>query len=121
LKSCGLGRPYGQNQTALGNQPEFITFEREHQMSISPKLMFGGITRAIFARLRKKASKRGIHVVGPAGEATKDGVRIQWNYDAALELLEVECIHVPFWIDSTRINKELRQEIEATLDASRAA
>ena len=90
-------------------------------MSISPELTFGGITRAIFARLRKKASKRGIHVVGPAGEATKDGVRIQWNYDASLELLEVECIHTPFWIDSTRINKELRQEIEATLDASRAA
>jgi hypothetical protein len=90
-------------------------------MSISPKLTFGGITRAIFARLRKKASKRGIHVACPAGEATKDGVRIQWNYDATLELLEVECLHVPFWIDSARINKELRQEIEATLDASRAA
>jgi hypothetical protein len=90
-------------------------------MSISPKITFGGITRAIVSRLRKKASKRGIHVVGPVGEAIKDGVRIQWNYDATSELLEVECIHVPFWIDSARINKELRQEIEATLKASRAA
>lgn len=105
----------------MSNQPEFRTFEREQQMSLSPKLTFGGITRAIFALLRKKASKRGIHVVGPAGEATKDGVRIQWNYDATLEVLEVECIHAPFWIDSTRINKELRREIEATHDASRAA
>lgn len=90
-------------------------------MSISPKHTFGGITRAIFALLRKKASKRGIHVLWPAGEATKDGVRIQWNYDVASELLEVQCLHVPFWIDSARIDKELRQEIEATLDASRAA
>jgi len=90
-------------------------------MSISPKVTFGGITRAIFARLRKKASKRGIHVVGAAGEAANNGVRIRWNYDATLELLEVECIHVPFWIDSTRINTELRKEIEATLYSSRAA
>ena len=121
LKGRRLGRLNCQNQTGLANQPEFSTFEREHQMSISPKLTFGGITRAIFARLRRKASKRGIHVVGPAGEATKDGVRIQWKYNATLELLEVECIHAPFWIDSTRIKNELRQEIEATLDASRAA
>ena len=90
-------------------------------MSISPKLTFRGITRAILARLRKKASMRGIHIVRSTGEATKDGIQIQWNYDATLELLEVECLHVPFWIDSGRINKELRQEIEATLDASRAA
>ena len=83
-------------------------------MSISPKLTFGGITRAIFARLRKKASKRGIHVVGPAGEATKDGVRIHWNYDATLELLEVECIHVPFWIDSTRIKTVRRSKRRST-------
>jgi hypothetical protein len=90
-------------------------------MSISPKLTFGGITRAIFSRLCKKASKRGIQVVGPVGEAIRDGVRIQWNYDATSEHLEVECTHAPFWIDSARINKELRLEIEATLDASRAA
>ena len=90
-------------------------------MSISPRLTFRGITRAVFARLRMKASKRGIHLVGRAGEASKDGVRIQWSYDATSESLEVECVHVPFWIGSTRINKELREEIEATLNTNRAA
>jgi hypothetical protein len=44
--------------------------------------IFHGITRAIFARLRQKASKVGIHVASPKGEAVKDGVKIQWNYDA---------------------------------------
>ena len=87
----------------------------------SPKMTFRGITRTIFTRLCKKASKTGIHVVGPTGEAVKDGVKIQWNYDASSEQLEVQCIHAPFWIDCARINNDLRREIEATLDSVRAA
>ena len=90
-------------------------------MSGNPKQIFRGITRAIFARLRRKASKVGLHVASPRGEAVKDGVRIQWNYDAKLELLEVACVSTPFWIDPTRINMKLRHEIEDTLDSMRAA
>jgi hypothetical protein len=90
-------------------------------MATSPRQIFCGITREIFSRLRKKASKRGIHVAGPTGEAVKDGIRIQWNYDANLERLEVECITAPFWITSTRVNDNLRSEIEAVLESTRAA
>lgn len=90
-------------------------------MSGGPKQLFRGITRAIFARLRKKASRIGIHVASPAGEVVKDGVTIQWKYDAKEELLEVECTKAPFWFDSARINRKLRQEIEAALDSNRAA
>ena len=89
-------------------------------MSGNAKQTFHGITRAIFARLRKKASKVGIHVASPKGEAVKDGVTIQWNYDPSAELLEVEC-KAPFWINSAQINRNLRREIEATLAANRAA
>jgi hypothetical protein len=89
-------------------------------MSVDPKQTFRGITRAIFARLRQRASKAGIRVASPKGEAVKDGVKIQWNYDASAELLEVEC-RAPFWINSTQVNRKLRHEIEATLRANRAA
>ena len=89
-------------------------------MPESPKQMFRGITRRIFARLRRKALKSGIHVASPAGKAVKDGVKIEWSYDAASELLEVEC-SAPFWINSIEINKRLRREIEATLRSDRAA
>lgn len=90
-------------------------------MSGNRRQTFRGITRAIFTRLRKKASKIGIPVPGPSGEAVKDGVRIQWKYDAAQEELEVECVSAPFWIDSIRVDKELRREIEEVLESSRAA
>ena len=90
-------------------------------MSSSSRLAFRGITRAIFACLRKKASESGIHVVSPAGETVKDGTRIRWNYDADAELLEVECVSAPFWISSAQINRKLGQEIEAALKSNRAA
>ena len=89
-------------------------------MAGNTRQIFHGITRAIFARLRKKASKIGIRVATPAGEAEKDGIIIQWNYDAKAELLEVEC-RAPFWINSTQVHRNLRHEIEATLRGTRAA
>jgi hypothetical protein len=82
-------------------------------MSGNTRQIFYGITRAIFARLRKKASRVGIRVAAPHGEAEKDGITIHWNYDAKAELLEVEC-RAPFWINSTRVNRDLCHEIEAT-------
>jgi hypothetical protein len=87
----------------------------------SSRLTFRGITRSIFKRLRKNALRKGIIVSSPAGEAVKDGVKIQWNYDPSSELLEVECIQAPFWIDSARISKDLQSEIEEVLGSSRAA
>jgi hypothetical protein len=84
------------------------------RMSGNLRQTFGGITRAIFARLRRRASKAGIQVASPKGEAVKDGVRIRWNYDSGSELLEVEC-RAPFWIDANRIKEDLRHEIEAAI------
>ncbi len=87
----------------------------------SSRLTFRGITRTVFAHLRKKATQNGISVVRPAGEAVKDGVRIQWKYDPDAELLEVECVKTPFWIDPARVNRRLSQEIESTLESGRVA
>jgi hypothetical protein len=89
-------------------------------MSATPKQIFHGITRKLFARLRRKASQLGIRVVSPKGEAVKDGVTIQWSYDPAAQLLEVEC-RTPFWINAAQVDRTLRHEIEVTLRSSRAA
>ena len=89
-------------------------------MGTNSKQTFRGITRALFARLRKKASKIGFPVPKPVGSAKKDGIIIQWNYDPQLEILEVQC-STPFWINAARVDEELRCEIEATIRAYRAA
>jgi hypothetical protein len=85
------------------------------------RLTFRGITCSVFARLRKKATQNGIPIARPAGEAVKDGVRIQWKYDPDSELLEVECVKTPFWIDATRVNRRLSLEIQATLGSEHNA
>ena len=85
------------------------------------RLTFRGITCSIFARLRKKATQNGIPIARPAGEAVKDGVRIQWKYDPDAELLEVECVKTPFWIDAARVNRRLSLEIQSTLGSEHNA
>jgi hypothetical protein len=89
-------------------------------MFTDPKQTFRGITRALFARLRKRASRIGFPVAKRVGSAKKDGIRIHWNYDPQSEVLEVQC-STPFWINSGRVNEELRREIEATIRSHRAA
>jgi hypothetical protein len=89
-------------------------------MFMNSKQIFRGITRAVFARLRKKACKIGFPVAKPVGSAKKDGISIHWKYDPQLQVLEVQC-STPFWINSARVNEELRCEIEATIRSHRAA
>jgi hypothetical protein len=89
-------------------------------MFTDAKQTFRGITRAVFARLRKKASKFGFPVGKPKGSAKNDGIRIHWNYDPQSETLEVQC-STSFWINSACIQEELRREIEATIRSHRAA
>ena len=90
-------------------------------MLSSSRLLFRGITRAVFARLRRKAAKSGIAVVNPCGEAVQNGVQIQWKYDEKAEALEVECVRAPFWIDRATINSKLSREIESALESEQAA
>lgn len=89
-------------------------------MFTNSKQIFRGITRAVFARLRKKACKIGFPVAKPIGSARRDGISIHWKYDPQLEVLEVQC-STPFWINSARVNEELRSQIEATIRSHRAA
>lgn len=84
-------------------------------MSSVSKLLFRGITSELFARLRRKAAKHGIPVRHRRGEALRNGVVIQWNYDPTAELLEVECVRTPFWIAPDTIKCKLSEEIESEL------
>lgn len=84
-------------------------------------LSFRGITGAVFARLRRKAARSGITVLQPRGDDVRDGVRIQWDYHAEEEVLEVECVRAPFWIDRAAIHSRLSREIESELKPKRVA
>jgi hypothetical protein len=90
-------------------------------MSSGSRLTFRGITRGVFRQLKKTAARHGIPVCSHSGEATKDGISIQWNYDPDTESLEVACIRAPFWIDMAQVNRKLCEEIESTLGSPKIA
>lgn len=90
-------------------------------MLSASKLLFRGITRAVFARLRRKAKRSGLTILEPRGEAIRDGVKIEWDYDPAAQVLEVECVRAPFWIDRAAIHGRLSDAIKSELDFDRAA
>lgn len=86
-------------------------------MSSASRLKFRGITRGIFSRLSKRAAQNGIQITAKSGTAKKDGITIQWKYDVCAELLEVECVHSPFWIDNAKVNGKISEEIRSVLDS----
>ena len=50
-----------------------------------------------------------------AGEAVKDGARIQWKYDSDASCWKWNASMHPFWIDRAGINRRLSQESEVTV------
>ena len=75
-------------------------------MSANTKQIFHGITRAIFARLRKKASKIGIRVATPPGSRRRCHQKSRFAIRGTTkQLLEVEC-KAPFWINSSQVKPQ---------------
>lgn len=90
-------------------------------MSSPSRLTFHGVTRAMFARLQKKARRNGICAHRAKGGAVKDGVRISWKYNADTTMLEVDCVSTVFWIDGSHVSRRVTEEIEATLGTRQTA
>lgn len=84
-------------------------------------LRFYGITQPVFSKIGRRAARYGIGVRSRAGEADRDGVKIRWSYDPGAEVLQVECVRAPFWIDATAIDRRMSKEIERVLESKRAA
>jgi hypothetical protein len=61
------------------------------------------------------------HRPRPGGEAVKDGIRIRWKYGSGAELLNVEYIKTPFWINAARVNQRLSLEVQVMLGLESAA
>ena len=77
--------------------------------------------RSLCALAQEGEAERLSHRPRPAGEAVKDGIGIQWKYASGAELLEVEYIKTPFWINAARVNQRLSLEVQVTLGLESAA
>jgi hypothetical protein len=71
-------------------------------------ITFENITPDRFTALQQKAaSAAGIAISGDTGEASADGVTIQWNYDPASERLTMQCTDKPMFVPCSLINAKI--------------
>ncbi|HEY1755319.1 MAG TPA: hypothetical protein VGG72_07975 [Bryobacteraceae bacterium] len=64
-------------------------------MSSCETQTFTGITQSRFDCLTQAAQGTGVTITGNAGEASKDGITIRWQYDPAGQVLELQCMKSP--------------------------
>ena len=71
---------------------------------------FENVTPEKFASLEDKAmAAAGIAVSGDTGEATAEGVTIQWSYDRASQKLTMQCTKKPFVIPCSLIDGKISE------------
>jgi hypothetical protein len=83
-------------------------------MSACTKQIFQGIPQSRFDHLRRKAWDNGIFINGNAGEISKDGITIGWFFDPLRQVLEVQCIDVPFFVSCNTVNSRISDLVNGT-------
>ena len=73
---------------------------------------FEGISVGVFGCLQAKGTAAGVPIAGEQGQATAHGVTLRWNFDAALEVLVIECLDRPVFVSCSRITSTVTELIE---------
>jgi hypothetical protein len=74
---------------------------------------FTGISQSRFDCLTQAAQNNGVAIAGNAGEASKDGIIIRWQYDPAGQVLELQCTGSPAFIPCALINARIQAMVNA--------
>ena len=73
---------------------------------------FEGIGVGTFACLQAKGAAEGLPIVGDEGQLTERGITMRWNFDAASEVLVIECLEKPFFVPCATIVRTVTELIE---------
>jgi hypothetical protein len=69
---------------------------------------YTGITPGRFAAIITEADqKTGLQLNGPSGTASEHGVTLQWQYDAATEILVLHCLAKPWIVSEACVDEKL--------------
>jgi hypothetical protein len=80
------------------------------------KQTFTGLTPDQFTSLTAKAAANGLSLSGNAGQASKDGFTVWWNYDPAAAVLEIQCLSAPFLVPCSTINGKIHDLVDSCLN-----
>jgi len=84
-------------------------------MAPSAPQVFNGITPNHYAILTQKAKAAGIDISGPSGTASSFGVKVAWNYSAEAQVLSLQCISTPFFIQAEDVDAKIQALVKQAL------
>jgi hypothetical protein len=76
---------------------------------------FTNVSSDQFACLVAKANAAGIEISGNAGNASKDGITIQWKFDPGTNTLTIQCTSSPFLVPCGTINSKIHDLVDSCL------
>ena len=82
------------------------------------KQTFSAISQDQFNSLLSKAAAAGLPLNGNSGQASKSGFTIQWNYDPAASVLEIQCLSNPFFVPCSSVNGKIHDLVEECMAPS---
>jgi hypothetical protein len=86
-------------------------------MSACAMQTFSNVTQSAWQSVKQTvAAKFGLQITTDFGNITADGFTVYWNYDAATEMLSIQCTDRPFFIPCSMINPEIHEMVEAALN-----
>jgi hypothetical protein len=75
--------------------------------------VFSAVTTEQFSCIVAKAAAAGISITGNAGEMSKSGFKVQWQFDPAASTLTIQCIDHPFFVSCGTVNSRVHDIVEA--------
>jgi hypothetical protein len=84
-------------------------------MSPCPPQLFPNVTPAQFDCLTQKATASGINISGNTGSATQDGITVEWTFDPATSILNIQCTSAPFFVPCAAVNSKIQALVQSCL------
>ncbi len=83
-------------------------------MACPPQIFDNVSAQAWDCLQRAVADKLGVAVSGDGGQASKMGVTIGWNYDAANQRLTLTCLNKPFIVSCDYVNGQIADAVNGS-------
>jgi hypothetical protein len=73
------------------------------------------VTAEQFESLTEKANAAGIAIEGTFGSAAKDGITLEWRFDAGTEALTIQCTSAPAFVPCSMIGSRIQALVRDSL------
>jgi hypothetical protein len=85
-------------------------------MSACAKQTFNNVSPAAWQCVKQAAAEYGVNGAD-SGQQTVSGFTVAWNYSAATQTLEIQCLDSPFFVSCSTINAHIHDAVDHCLQS----